>query len=158
MRSRTLCCCKLVTVMIAVEQTSFTAAHVSLAVTDSLVNFLIPTHTWPSTNTAVEYLSNLCATEPHTPPKATDGASKNHGPCTGSIIDFIPKLLLRTHYALHTNGWPFPERQAGWSNYHQRLCLWIGRLEARAGSYNKWLVDDHICTQIHTGMCTHNEF
>lgn len=144
MRSRTLCCCKLV---IAVEQASFTAAHVSLAaVTDSLVNFLIPTHTWPSTNTAVAYLSNLCATEPHTPPKATDGASKNHGPCTGSIIDFIPKLLLRTHYALHTNGWPFPERQAGWSNYHQRLCLWIGRLEAKAGSYSKWLVDDHICT------------
>lgn len=58
---------KLVTAMTGMEQTSFTAAHVSLAaLMDSLVNILIPTHTWPSTNTAVEDLSNLRVREPHT--------------------------------------------------------------------------------------------
>lgn len=112
---------KLVTAMTGMEQTSFTAAHVSLAaLMDSLVNILIPTHTWPSTNTAVEDLSNLRVREPHTHTntlsKVADGASKNHRPFNGSIIDFILELLLRTHHALHTNGRPFTGRQAGGSN------------------------------------------
>lgn len=52
-------------------QTSFTAARVALAVLmDSLVNILIPTRTWPTTNTAVEDLSNLPVGEPHTLPKS----------------------------------------------------------------------------------------
>lgn len=62
---------KLVTVMMGTEQTSFTAAHVSLAdLMDSLVNILIPTRTWPSTSTAVEDLSNLHVREPHTLPES----------------------------------------------------------------------------------------
>lgn len=54
--------------MTGMGQTSFTAGHVSLAaLMDSLVNILIPTCTWPTTNTAVEDLSNLRVREPHTP-------------------------------------------------------------------------------------------
>lgn len=71
MQGRTLRCGKLVTVMVGMGQTCFTAAHVSLAaLMDSLVNILIPARTWPSTNTAVEDLSNLRVREPHTPPQS----------------------------------------------------------------------------------------
>ena len=152
---------KLVTVMMGVGQTSFTAAHVShTVVMDSLVNILIPTHTWPSTNTAVEDLSNLCAREPHTPPKATDGASKNHGPWTGSIIDFIPKLLLRMYYAVHTNGMTF-FRQADRvvklaSDYH----IFVEGMEvreAKVGSFVWRLVYVHTCTQTHAGEYSHSK-
>ena len=59
---------ELMTVITGMGQTSFTAARVSLAaLMDSPVNIPNPTRTWPSTNTAVEDLSNLCVTEPHTP-------------------------------------------------------------------------------------------
>lgn len=40
-------------------------------------------------------------------PKSLMEPVKTTGPYTGSIIDFILALLLRTHHAMHTNGGPF---------------------------------------------------
>lgn len=91
-----------------------------------------------------------CQRATHTLPKVTDGASKNHRPFTGSIIDFIPKLLLRTCRALHTNFKPLADRHEGQISCRlQQFLLWeVG--EARSGSFFGDLL-----TQIHNTP-THN--
>lgn len=86
-----LCSGKLVTVMMGVGHASFAGAHVSFAaLMDSVVNILIHTHTWPSTNTAVKDLSNLCAREPHTPPEALMELVKTMGCALAASLILSP--------------------------------------------------------------------
>lgn len=114
----------------------------------------LPVRTWPSTNTAVEDLSNLCVRESHTPsPKVTGGASKNHGPFSGSIIGFIPKLLLRTHHALHTNSRLFTRRPAGGSYQPHTVTVFVMGMkvgEASASSFVQQFTDVYTCINMHT--------
>lgn len=73
---------------------------------------------------------------------ATDGASEKPR-AMSSIIDFIPKLLLRTHHALHSNGEPFIGRHTEGENepeFFFFLSFGFVEVEASTGSIaNVWL-------------------
>lgn len=119
--------------MTGMGRTSFTAAHVSFsALMDSRVNILIPTCTWPTTNTAVEDLSNLHVRESHTPsqkslmePVKTTGRSLaaslilSPNYCWGHAVPCIP-ILSRSQTDRH-------EGQISCSL--QQFLLWEVKLE-----------------------------
>lgn len=144
---------KLVTAMTGMEQTSFTAAHVSLAaLMDSLVNILIRTHTWPSTNTAVEDLSNPRVREPHTH-ILTKSLME---PVKIASRSMAASLILSSNYCWgHTTpcipmaGLSHADREEGQiSPRLPQFLLREGRLEKSTGSFFLWFGDTQ--THMHT--------
>lgn len=94
---------------------------------DSLVHIIISPHTWTATNTDVKDPSKRCVTEPHIPTQWPLMEPVKKPRAMSSIIDFIPKLLLRTHHALHSNGEPFIGRHTEGENEPELfffLALW----------------------------------
>lgn len=151
MWGRTLCCCTLVTVIMGMGQTSFTAAHVSpAAVMESPVSILIPAHTWPSTNTAVEDLSKLCAREPHTHlPKSLMEPVK----LTGCAL--AASLILSSKYCWgHTM--PCIPIDIGRQGKTVKLSLdcysfcWGNESWNCSGWQITLFINDHMCTPTHT--------
>lgn len=158
MQGWTLHSAKLVTVMTRMGQSSFTAAHVSLAaLMDSLVNILIPSRTWPSTNTAVEDLSNLRVREPHTPtqkslmePVKTTGRSLaaslilSPNYCWGHTMPCIPMASLSQ--TVRQEGQISPRLPqfllCGWKLEKQTLAALFADLSSHACKH----AQAHVCT------------
>ncbi len=146
-------------------QTSFTAAHVSLAaLMDSLVNILIPTCTWPSTNTAVEDLSNLRVREPHTPSqKSLMEPVKTTGRSLAASLILSPNYCWgHTMPCIPMAGLSHSDRQEGQiSPRLPQFLLWEWKLgkQALAALFGDLSPSTHAHTHTtHTGTRTHNKF
>lgn len=90
-------------------------------------------------------------------PKSLMEPVKTTGPYTGSIIDFILALLLRTHHAMHTNGGPFrgpTDRRVKLAPECHSFCCgnesWKSKaLEAFFGTSARKHTQSHVHTQPH---------